>query len=68
MQIWLAKSPHRYPLIPKAGISRKTLIMRIPRLEELMQKERFVFPIPLIMLIKVLLVYKNGHIHARVIM
>lgn len=31
-------------------------------------KDKVVFPIPLIMLIKVLFVYRKGHIQARVIM
>ena len=37
-----------------------------PRPAALMRKVRVVFPIPLMVLIRVLLVYKKGHIHARI--
>ena len=41
--------------------------MRMPRLTELIAKDSEVFPMPLIMLINVLLAYKKGQIHARVL-
>ncbi|MFR5583978.1 MAG: hypothetical protein ACLTLQ_09320, partial [[Clostridium] scindens] len=46
----------------------RTLAIRIPRLVELIIKDKVVLPIPFTMLIKVLLVYKNGHIQDRVTM
>lgn len=34
--------------------------MRIPRLKELMMKDRYVLPMPFMKLISVLFVYRNG--------
>ena len=50
VNIWLNKRPQRYPEMPKAGIPKKTPAIRIPRPAVFMQKERVVFPIPLMML------------------
>lgn len=68
MHSWLASMPQRYPWIPKTGMKSRTLAIRIPRLAELIIKDKVVLPIPFTMLIKVLLVYKNGHIQDRVTM
>jgi len=38
----------------------------IDRFSTLIKKDMIVLPIPLIILVNVLLVYKNGHIHAKV--
>lgn len=54
--------------MPSSGIKRMTPPIRMPRLIMLIKKERFVLPIPLIMLISVLFVYKKGHIQERVTM
>lgn len=56
INIWLAKSPHRYPKIPYSGIKKNTLAMRIPRLNALMIKDRYVLPMPFMKLISVLFV------------
>ena len=59
-------SPHRYPFTPNTGMKKNTPLILIPRLIVLMRKERVVLPIPFIILIRVVFVYKNGHIHANV--
>ena len=56
MKSWLTRRPHKYPFIPNAGIKNKTLEIRMPRLIVLMRKETVVFPIPLIILIRVVFV------------
>ena len=64
--IWLISRPFRYPLIPAAGMKRKTPVIRMQRLKRLNRKEQVVFPSPLIMLRSTVFVYRNGQIHASV--
>lgn len=52
--------------MPSSGIKKITPAMRIPRLTILIKNDRFVLPIPLVMLMSVLFVYKKGHIQERV--
>ena len=65
---WLMSSPHKYPRIPKIGIIKKTLAIRKSKPNVLKKKEILAFPSPFMILRSVLFVYRNGHIHARVMM
>src|SRR5699024_10461113 len=57
---------HRYPCMPNRGMARKTPAIRTSSPATLIRKVKNVFPRPLMALIRAVLVYRNGQIHARV--
>ena len=65
-KIWLISRPVRYPFMPHIGIKRHTPAIRMQRLKKLIIKEKVVFPKPLIMPRRTVLVYKNGQIQESV--
>ena len=65
-KIWLISRPVRYPFMLHIGIKRHTPAIRMQRLKKLIIKEKVVFPKPLIMPRRTVLVYKNGQIQESV--
>ena len=59
---WLNNRPKRYPFIPIVGMRSVMEAIRSEIQTQLIQNVTEVFPKPLIMLVRVLFVYKKGQI------
>ena len=63
---WLINKPHKYPWIPKTGIAKNTLPMRMASPTMLIVKEVVVLPNPFRTLSREPFTYRKGQIHASV--
>jgi len=63
---WLINKPHKYPWIPKTGIAKNTLPMRMASPTVLIVKEVVVLPNPFRTLSREPFTYRKGQIHASV--